>query len=123
MSINLNLSVFNDLQKLSWKVQQREPSSNLDKPRQEENQSYKVEVGAPARETVNGSVHEEHPAFLRRSFIHSEDTRAWAKTHKSQKEAVRWEADFWRNKRQHLSFASHVDVCEPHTNYYVSPED
>lgn len=36
----------------------------LDKPRQEENERYEVEIGAPSREAVNGSVHEEHPTFL-----------------------------------------------------------
>lgn len=46
------------------KVQQRDTGSHLDEPCQEEDESYKVEVGAPARETVNGSVHEEHPALL-----------------------------------------------------------
>lgn len=53
---------------------ERGTGSNLDKPCQEENESYKIEVGAPARETVNGSVHKEHPALLGGSLIHGEDT-------------------------------------------------
>lgn len=56
-----------------WKVQKRETGSNLDKPCQKENEGYKVEVGAPARETVNGSVHKEHPALLWCSLIYGED--------------------------------------------------
>lgn len=48
--------------------------TNLDEPGQEENESYKVEVGAPSRETVDGSVHEEHPALLWCSLVHGEDT-------------------------------------------------
>lgn len=51
-------------------------SSYLNKPGKEENQSDEIEVGTPARETVNCSVHEEHPAFLRRSLIDCEYTRA-----------------------------------------------
>lgn len=47
--------------------------SHLDKPCQKENERYEVEVGAPARETVNGSVHEEHPALLRCRLIYSKD--------------------------------------------------
>lgn len=48
----------------SGQERERECGPNLDKPCQEENEGYKVEVGAPARETVNGSVHEEHPTLL-----------------------------------------------------------
>lgn len=51
----------------------------LDEPRQEENECYKVEIGAPSREAVYGSVHEEHPAFLWRGLVHCEDTCAWKK--------------------------------------------
>lgn len=66
-----------------------ETGSHLDEPRQEENESYEVEVGAPAREAVNGSVHEEHPALLRCSFIHGEDTRTWTKTDKGSDEQMK----------------------------------
>lgn len=61
--------------KKRWKVR-RDRSPYLNKPCQKENKGDKVEVWAPARETVNGSVHEKHPALLRCSLIHSEDTRA-----------------------------------------------
>lgn len=61
--------------KALWKVQKGGTVSNLDKPRQEENESYKVEVGAPAREAVDGSVHEEHPTLLWCSLVYSKDAR------------------------------------------------
>lgn len=51
--------------------------SHLDQPCQEENEGYEVEVGAPARETVDGSVHEEHPTLLRCRLIHGEDAGTW----------------------------------------------
>lgn len=60
------------LGKIDWNINGKK-SSYLDKPCQEKNESYKVEVGAPARETVNCSVHKEHPPLLRRSLIHSKD--------------------------------------------------
>lgn len=54
-----------------------EKGSYLDKPCQKENEGYEVEVGAPARKTVNSSVHEEHPTFLRCSLVHSKDAAAF----------------------------------------------
>lgn len=49
----------------------------LDKPGEEKDERDEVEVGAPARETVDGSVHKEHPALLRGCLVHGEDTGTW----------------------------------------------
>lgn len=45
----------------------------LNEPGEEENEGDEVEIGAPAGEAVNGPVHEEHPALLRRRLVHGED--------------------------------------------------
>lgn len=45
----------------------------LNEPGQEEDQGDEVEVGTPAGKAVDGSVHEEHPAFLGSGLVHSED--------------------------------------------------
>lgn len=45
----------------------------LHKPGQKEDECDEIEVGAPAGEAVNGSVHEENPALLRGGFIHREN--------------------------------------------------
>lgn len=44
----------------------------LHKPGQEEYERDEVEVGPPAGEAVNGSVHEEYPALLGCSLIDGE---------------------------------------------------
>lgn len=44
----------------------------LHEPGQEEYERDEVEVGSPAGEAVDGSVHEEHPALLRRGLIDGE---------------------------------------------------
>lgn len=48
--------------------------TNLDKPGQEEDKRNEVDKSPPGRQTVDGTVHQEHPAFLRGGFIHSEKT-------------------------------------------------
>lgn len=74
------MSVRDTEHQLHWDIRKRngrDGGPNLDEPRQEENERYEIEVGAPARETVNGPVHEEHPTLLRCSFVHGEDARTW----------------------------------------------
>ena len=45
----------------------------LNQPGEEEDQGDEVEVGTPSGKAVDGSVHEEYPAFLGCSLVHSED--------------------------------------------------
>lgn len=47
----------------------------LHQPREEEDHGGEEEGGSPARQGVNGPVHDEHPALLRGSLIHREDAR------------------------------------------------
>ena len=48
--------------------------ANLDKPSEEENKREEVDVGFPELESVQGFVHGQNPAFLGRTFVHSEYT-------------------------------------------------
>ena len=48
----------------------------LNKPGKEENKGNEVEIGTPAGKAVDGSVHEEYPAFLGCSLVHGEDAGA-----------------------------------------------
>lgn len=44
--------------------------SHLDQPSKEEDKRDEVEVGAPAWEAVNSTVHDEDPALLRGGLVH-----------------------------------------------------
>lgn len=48
----------------------------LDQPCEKEDQRDEVEIWAPAWEAVDGSIHDEHPALLRRGLIYREYTGA-----------------------------------------------
>lgn len=66
------------LQKLSENPDfyQGELLQYLNQPRKEEYESDEVEVGTPAGKAVDGSVHEEHPAFLGGGLVDCEDAGA-----------------------------------------------
>ena len=48
--------------------------THLDHPGEEEDHGDEEDKAAPGREAVYGTVHDEHPALLRRRLIHREET-------------------------------------------------
>lgn len=49
----------------------------LHQPGQEEDHGAEVEHSSPAGQTVDGSVHDEHPTLLRGCLVHGEDAGSW----------------------------------------------
>ena len=77
----------------------------LNKPGQEEDQGDEVEVGTPAGKAVDGSVHEEHSAFLGSGLVHSEDAGSCPDRVRGRQAELGWTFEMRRHfsEKQYLS--------------------